>query len=88
MIQRRASAAGINTPIGKHTFRATGITAYLKNAGKLEHAQTIKLSLPVESPEMRGAKRQRLKTKRGLSLPRAALSVCFVASDSPVAAKT
>jgi site-specific recombinase XerD len=41
MIQRRATAAGIETKIGNHTFRATGITAYLKNKGTLEHAQTI-----------------------------------------------
>ena len=41
MIQRRAAAAGIKTRIGNHTFRATGITAYLKNRGTLEHAQTI-----------------------------------------------
>jgi integrase len=41
MIQRRAVAAGITTKIGNHTFRATGITAYLKNKGLLEHAQTI-----------------------------------------------
>jgi integrase/recombinase XerD len=33
MIQRRAKAAGIKTKIGNHTFRATGITAYLKNKG-------------------------------------------------------
>ena len=41
MIQRRATAAGIKTKIGNHTFRATGITAYLKNSGKLEVAQHI-----------------------------------------------
>jgi site-specific recombinase XerD len=41
MIQRRAAVAGIATKIGAHTFRATGITAYLKNKGTLEHAQTI-----------------------------------------------
>jgi integrase len=41
MIQRRAKAAGIETKIGNHTFRATGITAYLKNGGTLEHAQQI-----------------------------------------------
>ena len=41
MIQRRARAAGIQTRIGNHTFRATGITAYLRNAGKLEYAQTM-----------------------------------------------
>jgi site-specific recombinase XerD len=38
MIQRRALAAGIATKIGNHTFRATGITAYLKNGGTLERA--------------------------------------------------
>lgn len=41
MIQRRARAAGIKTRIGNHTFRATGITTYLRNDGKLEHAQTM-----------------------------------------------
>jgi integrase/recombinase XerD len=41
MIQRRAKAAGIETRIGNHTFRATGITAYLKNSGTLEVAQHI-----------------------------------------------
>jgi integrase/recombinase XerD len=39
MIRRRALAAGIKTEIGCHPFRATGITAYLKNGGKLEIAQ-------------------------------------------------
>jgi site-specific recombinase XerD len=41
MIQRRATAAGIETKVGNHTFRATGITAYLKNKGTLESAQHI-----------------------------------------------
>jgi integrase/recombinase XerD len=41
MIQKRAKVAGIETKIGNHTFRATGITAYLKNSGKLEVAQHI-----------------------------------------------
>lgn len=41
MIRRRAKAAGIKTQIGNHTFRATGITAYLQNGGTLEHAQQI-----------------------------------------------
>lgn len=41
MIRRRAEAAEITAPISCHTFRATGITAYLMNGGKLEHAQTI-----------------------------------------------
>jgi site-specific recombinase XerD len=38
MIRRRAAAAGIMTKVGNHSFRATGITAYLKNGGTLEKA--------------------------------------------------
>jgi site-specific recombinase XerD len=38
MIQRRAKAGGITTRVGNHTFRATGVTAYLKNGGTLERA--------------------------------------------------
>jgi site-specific recombinase XerD len=41
MVRRRALAAGINTQIGNHTFRATGITAYLKNGGTLENAAAM-----------------------------------------------
>jgi site-specific recombinase XerD len=41
MIRRRAVAAGIHAPIGNHSFRATGITAYLSNGGALEHAQEM-----------------------------------------------
>jgi site-specific recombinase XerD len=41
MIQRRAEAAGIKTKIGNHSFRATGITAYLKNGGTLEKAAAM-----------------------------------------------
>ena len=41
MIQRRAKAAGIGTKISCHSFRATGITTYLKNGGKLEVAQQM-----------------------------------------------
>ncbi len=41
MIQRRTRCTGIKTRIGNHTFRATGITAYLKNKGTLEAAQHI-----------------------------------------------
>jgi site-specific recombinase XerD len=38
MIQRRAKSAGLTTHVGNHTFRATGVTAYLKNGGTLERA--------------------------------------------------
>ena len=41
MIQRRARRAEIGTKIGNHTFRATGITAYLKNGGTLERAAAM-----------------------------------------------
>ena len=41
MIPRRAADAGIETQIGCHSFRATGITEYLRNGGKLEVAQQM-----------------------------------------------
>ena len=41
MIVRRALQAGIITKLGCHTFRATGITVYLLNAGLLEYAQQM-----------------------------------------------
>lgn len=41
MVGRRAAAAGIRTRIGCHSFRATGITEYLRNGGKLEIAQQM-----------------------------------------------
>jgi site-specific recombinase XerD len=41
MIARRALAAGIATKVGNHSFRATGITAYLKNGGTLEKAAAM-----------------------------------------------
>jgi integrase len=41
MVRKRALAAGIMAPIGNHSFRATGITAYLANGGALEHAQAM-----------------------------------------------
>ncbi len=41
MVKRRAQAAGVSDRIGCHTFRATGITTFLKNGGKLEDAQAL-----------------------------------------------
>jgi site-specific recombinase XerD len=41
MIKRRVRDAGLPDRICCHTFRATGITAYLLNGGTLEHAQRI-----------------------------------------------
>ena len=37
MIQRRSKSGEIATKIGNHAFRATGVTAYLKNGGTLEN---------------------------------------------------
>jgi site-specific recombinase XerD len=41
ILQRRARDAGIPTAVCNHTFRATGITAYLDNGGSLENAQAM-----------------------------------------------
>ncbi|CAN5857034.1 hypothetical protein BH24DEI2_BH24DEI2_18830 [soil metagenome] len=41
MLKRRAKAANLTDAISPHTFRATGITVYLKNGGTLEKAQQI-----------------------------------------------
>ena len=41
MIQRRAAATGLKVHINCHTFRATGITAYMDAGGTLENAQRM-----------------------------------------------
>jgi len=41
MIKRRAEAIGLPPTTCCHTFRATGITAYLENGGTIENAQVI-----------------------------------------------
>lgn len=41
MVKRRARGAGLPDNIGCHTWRATGITAYLTNGGSLETTQAI-----------------------------------------------
>ena len=41
MVKRRAAAAGRPETTCNHTFRATGITAYLGNGGTIENAQAI-----------------------------------------------
>ena len=42
MIRRRAAVPGIATKLGNHSFRATGITAYLKNGGTLEKPRQLR----------------------------------------------
>ena len=41
MIQRHINKSGIATKVGNHSFRATGITAYLNNGSTLEKAATM-----------------------------------------------
>jgi integrase/recombinase XerD len=41
MVQRQAADLGTRVRIGCHTFRATGITAYLEAGGTLENAQVM-----------------------------------------------
>jgi integrase len=41
MVKRRGRDAGLPSSVCCHTFRATGITAYLLNGGTIENAQAI-----------------------------------------------
>lgn len=41
MIKKRVEQVGLSSTACCHTFRATGITAYLENGGTIEHAQAI-----------------------------------------------
>jgi integrase/recombinase XerD len=67
MIKRRATAASLPSTTCCHTFRATGITAYLENGGTIEGAQAIAAH---ESPrttklyDRRGDKAMREEIKR------------------------
>lgn len=40
-MKRRARQPGISTQVCNHTFRGTGITAYLENDGQLEKAANM-----------------------------------------------
>ena len=41
MVKRRSLKAGLSPRVTNHTFRATGITAFLENGGTIERAQQI-----------------------------------------------
>ncbi len=41
MIKRRVESCGFSQRVCNHSFRATGITAYLENGGTIEKAQAI-----------------------------------------------
>ena len=53
MIRRRAIAAGIATKFGNHSFRATGITAYLKNGCTGESGSNGKSCLDAHDAALR-----------------------------------
>jgi integrase len=60
MIGRRAAAAGIVTKLGNHSFRATGITAYLKNGGTLEKAAQMAHHASTRTTQLYDRRREEL----------------------------
>jgi hypothetical protein len=64
MIRRRAATAGIHAPVGYHTFRATGITAYLSNAGALKHAQEMAAHESPRTTKLYARTKERLSQDR------------------------
>jgi integrase/recombinase XerC len=56
----RAAAAEIATKIGNHTFRATGITAYLKNGGTLEKAAAMANHASTQTTQLYDRRRDEL----------------------------
>jgi len=60
MIGRRAAAAGIATKLGNHSFRATGITAYLKNGGTLEKAAQMANHASTRTTQLYDCRREEL----------------------------
>lgn len=60
MIAQHAAAAGIKTKIGNHSFRATGITAYLKNGGTLENAAAMANHASTRTTQLYDRRREEL----------------------------
>ena len=60
MIRRRAKAVGITAPIGNHTFRATGITAYLANGGALNTRRKWRRTKARARPSLTAGRKERL----------------------------
>jgi integrase len=60
MIRRRKNAAGIATKLGNHSFRATGITAYLKNGGTLEKAAQMANHASTRTTQLYDRRREKL----------------------------
>ena len=60
MVGRRRRAAGVETRIGNHSFRATGITAYLKNDGTLEEAAPMATHSSTRTTQLHDRRRDEL----------------------------
>ncbi len=60
MIRRRAAAAGIATKLSNHSFRATGITAYLKNGGTPEKAAQMANHVSTRTTQLYDGRREEL----------------------------
>lgn len=60
MIGRRAAAAEIATKLGNHSFRATGITTYLKNGGTLEKAAQMANHASTRTTQLYDRRREEL----------------------------
>jgi hypothetical protein len=56
LASRAAKSGTTAADDGCHTFRATGITSYLENGGKIEHAQQIARSAIANHESMRMTK--------------------------------
>ena len=60
--------AGILAPIGNHSFRATGTTAYLANGGTLEHAQSMAAHESPRTTKLYDRTKERLTQTRSSGL--------------------
>jgi site-specific recombinase XerD len=52
MVKRRALAAGLQVKVTNHSFRATGITVYLENGGRLETARDMANHADIKTTEI------------------------------------
>ena len=69
MVRRRAAAAGIATRIGNHSFRATGITAYLRNGGTLEKAAAMANHASTRTTQLYDRRHDEVTPRRGRAGP-------------------
>ena len=60
MVQRRSAVAGLIVHVGNHSFRATGITAYLNAGGTLENAQAMAAHESPRTTKLYDRSRERL----------------------------